>query len=122
MVATATVTAMADVTVAEMATATATATATTTTAATATLEAILKHRLCNQARGGYPGQQVRRAKSPSDGGRCPVGLPRTVMIIKHPDNPKSVCRCIPTVILLQDESQDFKCAGINQVKFRFMPG
>jgi hypothetical protein len=50
-----------------------------------------------------------------DGGGCPVGLPRAVMKIKHPVNPKSECCCILIVILLQDELQDFKCARINQV-------
>ena len=39
-----------------------------------------------------------------------------------PCNPKPLCRCISIAIVMQDGSQDFKCAGIKLVYTRFRPG
>jgi hypothetical protein len=44
------------------------------------------------------------------------------MNIKHPCNPKPVCRCIAIALMLQDGSHDFNLAGINLVYSRFRPG
>jgi hypothetical protein len=62
------------------------------------------------------------APVPARADGCPVGAPRAVMDIKHPGNPKSVCRCIPIAILRQRGSLGFKFAGINQVYTRCIPG
>ena len=64
------------------------------------------------------------APVPARADGCPVGAPRAVMDIKHPGNPKSVCRCIPIAILRQRGSLGFKFCrnkpGIYQVYTWYM--
>jgi hypothetical protein len=51
-----------------------------------------------------------------------VGTARAVINIKHPCNPKPVCRCIPIAQKLQAGLHDFNISGIYLEYSRYIPG